>query len=517
MKFIYKYMCGLIFISLMISSCKKNILDVSPRDKPSTTVFWKTEADADYALTACYNFLYAGGGGYSTSQFQIYAWDNFTDNSYGQYNYGGGQAALSSGITPQSGDYVYSYYENSYKAIAAINYFLANVEKVLTGEKLDRYKGEAYFLRAFNYFWLAQLYGNVVITTEDPFSLDFREKKAKSTRDEVLQLVNDDLDKAIAALPDDSYGNGHAVKGSAQGWKVRVLLFQKKYPEAAALAKQIIDGGMFSLYDNYMGNFYKPAQNSSKEIMFSVKYQLPNVSHQDNGLAVPLHRWKGALGTQDLIDEYETSTGKMIDEPGTDYNPANPYTNRDPRMRMTFFFPGDTKASSGWPFTGDLAVATPGKDSWIDGYYAVKKWLDPALVNPDYGTLGDNDFVLLRYADVLLMHAEAENEANGPANAYSSIDEVRERAGMPALPTGLSKDEMRERIRHERRVEFALEGIRYFDLRRWGIATEKLNGFVPNPLFPNIKTKYEDKYQFWPIPQTEIDRNQPELKQNDGY
>jgi hypothetical protein len=204
------------------------------------------------------------------------------------------------------------------------------------------------------------------------------------------------------------------------------------------------------------------------------------------------------LGTQDLINEYE---------PG------------DPRKTMTFFFPGDTEAQ-GWPFTGDLAVATPGKDSWIEGYYAVKKWLTPGIVNPDYGTLDDNDFVLLRYADVKLMYAEAQNEAVGPdASVYQQINEVRARptVNMPPLPAGLSQDEMRERIRHERRVEFALEGLRYHDLRRWGIATEKLNGFVPNPLFPTIKTKYDDKYQFWPIPQTEIDRNQPDLEQNPGY
>lgn len=516
MKTIKPYMLALL-LSGAATSCNQEILDVAPLDRLSAATFWKAEADADYALTGAYNYLYAGGGGYSTSQFQIFAWDHFSDNAYSQYNYGGGQSALSSGITPQSGDYVRNYYDNSYRAIAAINTFLANVDKVLTGDKLTRYKGEAYFLRAFHYFWLAQLYGNVVITTEDPFGLDFKARKATSTRDEVLKLVNEDLDKAIAGLPNDSYGNGHAVRGSAQGLKTRVLIFQKKYAEAATMAKQIIDGKVFALSADYGGNFYKPAQNTSKEIMFSVKYQLPNISHQDNGIAVPLQRWKGTLGTQDLIDEYETATGKQIKETSTDYNPATPYANRDPRMRMTFFFPGDTKASSGWPFIGDLSVATPGKDSWIQGYYPVKKWLDPSLSNPDYGTLGDNDFVLLRYADVLLMHAEAENEASGPANAYASINAVRARANMPALPTGLSQAEMRERIRHERRVELAIEGIRYFDLRRWGIATQKLNGFVQNPLFPNIKTKYEDKYEFWPIPQTEIDRNSPDMKQNPGY
>ena len=223
---------------------------------------------------------------------------------------------------------------------------------------------------------------------------------AKSTREEVLKFVEEDLDLAIDALPDEGYSAGHAVKGTAQGYKVRVLLFEKKYTEAAPLAKQIIDGGQFSLYANYAGNFYKPAQNSSKEIMFSVKYQLSNIQHADAALSVTVQRWKGYLGTQDLINEYEAN---------------------DPRKTMSFFFPGDTRAQ-GWPFTGDLAIATPGKDSWIDGYYPVKKWLTPGLENPDYGTLDDNDFVLLRYADVKLMFAEAQNEAAGPdASVYIQV------------------------------------------------------------------------------------------------
>lgn len=515
-----KYLLYIMLIPLagtiLTAGCKKGFLDVTPPDKLSTGIFWKTEADADLALTGLFNYLYAGGGGYSTSQYQIFAWDNFSDDSYGQYNYGGGLSALTSAITPQSGEYVYSYYENNYKAIAAINSFLANVGKVLSGNKLEKYKGEAYFLRAFNYFWLAQLYGNVIIVKEDPFSIDFKTSRPKSDRAEVLKFIMSDLDSAIAALPDVPYADGHPVKATALGYKVRVLLFERKYAEAATAASEIIQGNKFLLNPAYLGNFYKPDQNSSKEIIFSVKYQLPNISHQDNGIAVSLMRWKGEMATQDLINEYEAEDGKDTASSSV-YVKGKPFEHRDPRMRMTFFFPGDTKAQ-GWPFTGDLAVGTPGKDSWIVGYYPVKKWLDPALVNPDYGTKGDNDFVLLRYADILLMYAEARNEAAGPdASVYSAVNQVRSRAGMPALDAGLSQTEMRARIRHERRVEFPMEGLRYFDLRRWGIAREKLNGFVQNPLFPNIKTKYEARYEFWPIPQTEIDRNAPELTQNAGY
>jgi hypothetical protein len=106
----------------------------------------------------------------------------------------------------------------------------------------------------------------------------------------------------------------------------------------------------------------------------------------------------------------------------------------------------------------------------------------------------------MRYAEVLLNYAEAENEANGPANAYAAINQVRARVGMPALPTGLTQAQMRDRIRHERRVELALEGFRYFDLRRWGTAVQELNGFEIVPGNTNLKKKiYKTTFDYWPI------------------
>ncbi len=317
--------------ALFFGACKD--LNVSPTDKLPKTIFWKTAGDADFALTGLYNYLYMPGGNWSCAQYYVFAWDTYSDDAFSQHDYGGGRSAGSSGLTPNTKAYVESYYTNNYKAIAAANHFLANVDKVISGDKLTRYKAEAYFLRAFNYFWLAQLYGNVPIVKADPFTLDYTTVLAKNTREEVLAFVKEDLDQAIVGLPDVAYSTGHAVKGTAQGYKVRVLLFEKKFAEAAALAKEIIDGNRFSLNDDYLANFYKPAQNSSKEIMFSIRYLLPNIAHQDVPLVAPMHRWKGYMGTQDLINEYETN---------------------DPRKTMTWFFPGDTKAQ-GWPLRGTVS------------------------------------------------------------------------------------------------------------------------------------------------------------------
>lgn len=489
----------IIFIAAVagITSCKK--LDVTPPDKLSNLNFWKTPADADLALTGMYATLYARSGQIATYAPMWY--ENFSDDSYTQNNQAGAQQALVAGLTPSSGGFVgdgnNSLYINAYISIASTNTFLANVDKVLTGDKLTEYKAEASFIRAFSYFLLAETYGNVPLMTADPITSDFKQKVSKSPRADILKQIETDLNNAIAGLPDQKYTTGHAVKASAQGLMVRVLMFEKKYTEAAAMAKTIIDGGLFSLNDNYSANFYKPDQKTSPEIMFSVQYSAPTVSHPDAlTMILILPGYVDLQGTQDMINEYEAN---------------------DPRKKMTFFFPGDTPAD-GWPYP--KTVGKPGVNNWTQGFYPSKKWLDPKIIDPQPGLLDDQDYVWLRFADIKLMYAEAQNEAVGPdASVYKQVNEVRARPGvnMPALAAGLSQAAMRDKIRHERRVEFALEGLRYFDMRRWGIAKDKLNGFIQNPLIPTTKTIYKDNFDFWPLPQSEVDRNKPNLIQNDGY
>ena len=489
-----KYIAQLFLAAVVcLASCKK--LDLTPTSQLSTTIFWKTPADADLALAGLYNTLYANNG--TVDQNAPFWWDCFSDNAYSQHALGGSQTTLISGLTPTSGNYQLLYYQNGYIAIAACNSFLANVGKVLSGDSLNQYKGQAFFLRGFNYFWLAQLYGNVPIVTADPATISYTSKMAKSTRTQVLQQAENDFDSAIAYLPDTTYSTGHAVRASAEGFQIRLYLFEQRWAEAAAMAQTIISRGLFSLNPNYPSNFYKPDQKTSPEIMFSVEYQAPAVPHPYS-LNVLLigPGWKDCQGTQDMINEYE---------PG------------DPRKTMTFFFPGDGTAH-GWPYPG--TVGTPGVAEWVVGFYPCKKGVDPTVTDPVPGLLDDQDYVLLRYADIELMYAEAQNEAVGPdATVYQQVNNVRARPGvnMPPLPAGLSQDSMRARIWHERRVELSLEGLRYFDLRRWGIAMQKLNGFVQNPVTPTVTTMYQSNYEYWPIPQTEIDLNAPALIQNDGY
>jgi len=146
--------------------------------------------------------------------------------------------------------------------------------------------------------------------------------------------------------------------------------------------------------------------------------------------------------------------------------------------------------------------------------YGVKKFLSPDLIPYGYSTPSEQDWVVIRYSDVLLLYAEAQNEINGPdQSVHDAINAVRNRVEMPDVPEGLSKEEMREAIRHERRIELAFEGLRYYDLKRWRIAEEVLNNVTDGI----IEYNFEERFYNWPLPQAEIDRSQGELEQNPDY
>ena len=161
---------------------------------------------------------------------------------------------------------------------------------------------------------------------------------------------------------------------------------------------------------------------------------------------------------------------------------------------------------------GNGNIHTPSNDGPTG--YGLKKFLTPGLIPYGYSTRSQQDWVLLRLADVLLLQAEIENELNGPSMvAYEAVDAVRSRVDMPALPAGLSQAEMRDRIRHERRIELAFEGSRYYDLKRWRIAEQVLNN-VEDGVIPY---HFEERFYHWPIPQSEIDKSDGTLTQNPDY
>lgn len=503
-KHIYTFFVAAI---LLCGGCSEDLLDKNPLDQISSATFWKSKSDLDMALTACYGTLQNSMFSYGSPN-----WDVLTDNGYGQHNYWGSQAIVQGDISPSSGGYITDVYNSSYRAIARLNIFLKQLAEY-EGDDVDEamktaYEAEARFLRGFYYYQLYFCYGAVPLVTE-PLTLE-NQVQPKASAEQVLEQSLSDLDFAIGNLADvPYYGNaGHAVKSSAEALKARVLLYAAynesgtpdpaRLTEVKTLATSIMGAG-YALDPAYENVFRDGSQDGNEEIIFSIKFLAP-----DN--ATPMDQWYGdwlvVSPLQNLVDAYECTDGLPWGvSPRTD--PDNPRANRDPRLEKTIYFDyvnidGNEHHPSNNAPTG----------------YGVAKFLSPGLMPYGYSTQSQQDWVMLRYAEILLMYAEAQNELSGPdATVYDAINQVRERAGMPPLPPGLSQEEIRQRIRHERRIELAFEGLRYYDLKRWRIAETVLNAVTDGILTYN----FEERYYLWPLPQTEIDKSQGQLEQNPDY
>jgi len=509
MKTAVKYLMIFLMATLLFA-CKKNLLDQNPPADIGSGVYWKTQNDADLALSGIYSFFIQGFNyTSSTNTGQGFGagtpyWESLSDNAYS-----GAYSNIAQGaITPTVGGLQSDAYTTSYRAIQACNTFLDNVRKInLPSQTLYQYIAEVRFVRAYWYFLLTQLYGDVVLSTHQININPANSQMGRTPKAVVIDTILSDLNFAVNNLPNTAY-SGHAVKGSALGYIVKVYMANRQYQQAATVANAIIADGKFSIYTGgYKGLFLKPGQNNNPEIMFSGRYQVPTAFSPADYLYTYSSSFQ-PLGY--LVDDYECTDGLPISTSPL-YKPATPYANRDPRLLATILTPG-VLYKGGIPFVPAAIGATAG--------FLNKKGVDSTRATV-IGTHSDQDWVYLRYADVLLMYAEAKNEVSGPdASVYAAINAVRTRPGvnMPAIPNGLSQADMRTRIRHERRIELALEGQRYFDLKRWGLDRV----IIPTIKDPNAAQRtFPLRDTIWPVPQTEIDIakavGNTAFKQTPGY
>lgn len=500
---------------LLGGSCNKDFLDKNPPNSVSGEIFWTSQKDVETALAGVYYRLQENFLGYE----RVYM-DALTDNAFadpGITNQSNLTQMAIGGISPVLGGALANLYSTPYKLISSANYFLDNVDKAnLDEQTVSVYKGEVRFLRALAYFDLVQTFGGVVVYRNFLSKLEDA-RIAKSSEEEVYAFIHEDLDFAISHLQSTAY-KGHAVKGSAQGIKARVYMTQQKWPEARTLLGNIIADNVFSLADNYGDLFTTDGQakaSVNREIMFATQYLAPNSVHRlrpgAGGLDIELGWFALIQPYKNLVDDYEMRDGKRPEESDL-YNAGNPYQDRDPRLYATVRLPGDIWRNPITGETGEIYNSYTG--------FHTKKWVDLRRIPFTTGTAtqSDQDYIHLRYADILLMYAEAVNELDGPTGeVYNQLNLIRGRAGvsLPDVDRSKydSKDKLRDYIRHERRIELALEGHRYNDLKRWKIA---------HTLLPTLKTPSGDAYVFrehnyrLPFSITELDNN-PQLTQNDGY
>ncbi|MFC4874695.1 RagB/SusD family nutrient uptake outer membrane protein [Negadavirga shengliensis] len=508
---------------LLMDGCSEEILHKDPVGFASAEGFFQTENDIMTGVNGIYPIFQGDIWGGAFVHVQPH-FDAATDNAVLCCDWEHGFTAIARGtMSPTSGGIISWKYNFGYQGLARINNILEIIESNtisdLTAERAAKWMGELRFLRAFIYSEMVTVFGGVPIVTK-VISNQEAEALTRSSKEEVIQLILDDLDYAAANLdytPNNNQ-NGRPTKQSALALKGKILLYNERWTEAAATLKEIIDaeGAEIRLDADYE-SLFRGTNEESKEIFFAIQY-LTDAGGEGSFLQVHYAPsnivigggWGSFTYTKNLLDAYYMTDGLPINSSPL-YDPNNELANRDPRLRWTFFFPGDTYRGEVLEHPTHFLVNGSAVTSPDAAVMRSKKWVS------ETGNTGDSNspvnLVLMRYADVLLMYAEAQNEAVGPdATVYEAVNKVRNRANMPDFPPGLSQSEMREEIRHERRIEFAMEGTRYFDLLRWKTAQDVI------PSLPSLENRQFDpsRNYLWPIPQSAID-GFSDIEQNPGY
>ena len=539
---------GLLIASFfLLFSCSKDFLNpVNPGGIGSEDV-WNDES----LVKAYVNKIYNERPGWDYNVF-----NNITDEARSNYP-GNSPNQILIGQWDEVNNPM-NIWSTAYSSIRRMNEFFQKIEdSEISDDIKSSLKGEVYFLRAFMYFDLIKRYGGIPLIDKTS-SIDDDLEVERGTLENSFQFILNDLDKAISTLPSKSNAS-KASKESAIALKGRVLLYWasplyntsnslERWKLAAEANKQLIDLNKFVLFEDLSQLWLN---NSNSESIFQVEYALPEKNHSWDALVKPLELANNDAGQcsplQNLVDAFPMSNGKLINESNSGFDSKNPYLGRDKRFYSFIAYNGAKMkgTTSGPPLKEiTLQIYRGGRDfdadpsltiyNTITGYYTIK------AVNPEntiyrggYGST--QPWIELRYAEVLLNYAEAQNEflESPDQSVYNALNLIRNRAGIntPLVLGSLNKVKMRELIKNERYIEFCFEGKRYWDLRRWKDAENILNnkkgiGVIITKTGSNFSYEYlpvdpqnmvfNQKMYFMPIPQSELTKNR-KLKQNPGW
>lgn len=548
------YIAGALLV-LGLASCTD--LDRSPIEQLSDASYWKSNDDAVKAVNDLYNCAPEWNG-----DAIIGLTDAAINSDDAVHGIKWSEGNISKGIyDPQDFDWA-----GNYGTIRQTNIILKYVPTVASMSDTEKAQAmaQARFFRAYQYFQLIRQFGDVPYT-ESPLTLEEQKDVKRAPKAEVYKHILEDFDYAATNLPKtwDGADDARITKGGALAMKARAALSQNDWKIARDAAKAVMDLGVYELYDQgntgkYKELFWTATDNGCKETVIKKQFiAYKNDWYLIGWEAFPTLGWGGLNPTQSLVDAFEDKDGAPIAKSST-YDPTKPFENRDPRLETVVLHDGEsmygaTVKVAPLKSCAPTGIGTHG-DATATGYNQ-QKWLDPTVDPKTDGWHMDMDYKILRYAEVLLTYAEAQNELQPlDQSAFDAVNKVRARVGMPALQkTDSSKptycgtqDELRKRIWNEWRVEFALEGgHRQWDIRRWGIAKQVLNAPFYGLTYKLVDSKdadakdggkicilysqdkdakrvevrkghYEDHNILYPIPQKEIDLN-PNLTQNAGY
>ncbi|WP_333863793.1 RagB/SusD family nutrient uptake outer membrane protein [Chitinophaga sp.] len=515
-------------IAVAAAACNTSLLDVNPTDRYLQNTFWQNMDQANAGLNGCYSILrndgiYGGKGSNNATPL----WEECaTPNQYGNtMNFG---TMARSDHSAATGGIITARWADAYGGIGRCNTFLDNAASVpgMSQANLERMSAQALFLRALYYSFLTTYYGDapLILHTPDPNKDGTRPRTPRAL---VMTQIFKDLDSAAKYLPAKytaATDKGRVTKGAALALKARLLLFEasplmnpsgdlQKWKDAENAAKAVMDmAGQAGddLFDDHRALFL-PQNENNKEVIFDVQYMWPE---QGNSFDLICRQYNTNAPLLDLVMAYPMDNGLFPTEAGSGYDPAKPYENRDPRMYATLTFPGDMYMGN---IIDDKRFAITG--------FGMKKFsiydreAPPSDKSSLVGGQSETNFIVLRYADVLMMYAEARNETSGAdATVYAALKEIRDRVDMPEIAAGLNQTQMREAIRKERRIEFAGEATYYNDIRRWKTIETVMNSDAKKYNGSFLETrKFDVKRDYWwPIPTGERDLN-PKLDQNPFY
>lgn len=482
----------ILFGAIIMNSCSEDFLDLTPPSDASVKIFYKTTADIENAVNAAYASLRGDGsswGGYGglISYFGDMHSDIsntfLTTDSHGLSTFE---------VTAQPGNndgHLYSFWKSSYAGIYRCNVVINRIADIQMDESLKSKRiGEVKFIRALYYFTLVRLFGDVPHVLKE-VSIDESYEYGRKPESEVYAAIIQDLKDASDILPlKDEYSAkdmGRATKGAAQALLAKVYLTLKDYTNAKTYLEMVMGSNKYSLVPNY-ANIFGHLNENNIESVFEIQYK------------------GGGFGTGSrFVNDFgPRNSAAVVVGIGEGWG-----RNRPNITMIASYETGDARK--------DVSVASGyynAKNTWVSEPFT-KKYLFPSAQKEKEDA--DVNYIILRYADVMLMYAEVLNELNnGPtADAYKMINDIRSRAKLSTL-SGLNKNSFFLAVEQERKVELAFEGHRWFDLIRTGRAIDVLTNFFTNEM---VGYKILPHQTIMPIPQQVIDNNPTKISQNPNW
>ncbi len=534
----------LISLALSFSACEKE-LEKSPLDEFDNGTFWSSKENVEMALAAVYrgsirtNSWGGGADDWWSGNGLLYL-EMASDNAYHGQGENLGWNRLSNGTLTADGIGILDmYWDRGYKRVARTNNFLENIDKApLEPEDLNRYIAEARFIRACQYFYFSQYFGSVPLVTQT-LSQEEANNVSKASHQELVDFVINELIAAAEDLPRfkdiPSSQRGRASKQAALAFLGRIQLAEGYFADAAATYKKIIDFGDNIIDSDYQTLFIEANENSAENI-FSIQFipnLLANGFMQYNGPRV-IGAYSFINPLADLMEAYQFTDGTEFSYEDPRYNPDDIAENRDPRLKYSIYYNG-APIRDGIQYISHPDSNSPDRIMRLNSKtgYSIRKYMDESITG-DYYHANGGDIPVIRYAEVLLSYLEAKLEAGDPIDQGlldETINKIRQRPSVDMPPiTETNPDLLRPILRNERRVELALEGLRYWDILRWGVGGEELVGDFYGHPYPDAEAEIrkkdpsapEDPYSrwyvttknfregvdnYWPIPQSEVNIN----------